>query len=98
MTRYAEQPGADGGAAVVGGQRTVRPDVGLLGEVIGGVGVDEGGAEAADVGLGRAHEGGEGDPVTGCRAGGEPLEIVRVHAEDGSQAGSRGNSPGSAGD
>ena len=80
----AEQPGADGGAALEAVQRAERPQVRLLGEVVGGVAVAERGAQPPDVGLRRADERGRGQRITRRGIGREPLELLhRTSSLDG---------------
>jgi len=74
----------------------VSADVGLLGEVVGAVGVNERGAGPADVGLRGADQRRKREAVTGSRTGGCHLEIVAVHSSQGNRE-IVGNQPGSAG-
>ena len=59
----AEQPGTRAGPALEAGQRPERPQVGLLGQIVGAVRVDQGGGEAPHLGLGGPDERGLGGRV-----------------------------------
>src|SRR5829696_3042141 len=73
-----QQPRPDGRAVLEAVQRAERPQVGLLGQVVGVLVVAEGRAQPPDVGLGGAHQrrGGEGVALGGV--GGEAFQVVHV--------------------
>ena len=52
----AEQPGAGARPALEPGQRPERPQVGLLGQIVRGVRIDQRGGEPPHLGLGLPHE------------------------------------------
>lgn len=74
-----EQPGPERGVTPVPVERVDRPQVGVLGEVLGLAGGPQVGAEPQDVGLGRPDEGGERPIVTEAGGGGEFGQVAIVH-------------------
>jgi len=76
----------------------MRPYVGLLGQVVGAVRVDERGAGPADVDLGGSDERGVRGAVTGCGACSDGLQIGAVHGRHRSDRELTGNQPPPGGD